>query len=533
MIQSALAGGHESLPDRYIFDEGHHLFSAADSAFAMNLTAQETRDLRRWILGPEGGRRSGRARGLQKRIEDLCTGDDDATALMEDILMAAHKLTTDGWTSRLKNDNPQGPCEEFFHTITRHVYARENAGNTPYSLETPLRPIDDVLKDKAQALAAMLTKLQKPMKKLAALFIDRLQHDTGDDDAAMLDTMTRQRTEAVASGLEYRSSMILQSWIDVLKQMQSDSPEQDQGAHETQTKAEARGRAEWMEVTRQDGKSIDVGIFAHWIDPMKPFAQVIAPHLHGMTVTSATLRDHSASEADDAHINPQDESWTNAFALTGAHHLSPDPDLFSAHSPFDYRSQSKVFIINDVNKQDLGQVSAAYQALFLAANGGGLGLFTAIHRLRAVHERIIAPLEDHAIPLYAQHVDSIDTGTLIDMFRFDKHACMLGTDATRDGVDVPGESLKLLIFDRVPWPRPTILHKARRDHFGGRRYDEMLTRLKLKQAFGRLVRRADDKGVFVMLDSGLPSRLHDAFPPDVEIIKCGLAEACAAIKSFL
>ena len=61
----------------------------------------------------------------------------------------------------------------------------------------------------------------------------------------------------------------------------------------------------------------------------------------------------------------------------------------------------------------------------------------------------------------------------------------------------------------------------------------MLTRLKLKQAFGRLIRRADDKGVFVMLDSMLPSRLHGAFPPEVEIIKCGIAEASAEIASFL
>ena len=54
---------------------------------------------------------------------------------------------------------------------------------------------------------------------------------------------------------------------------------------------------------------------------------------------------------------------------------------------------------------------------------------------------------------------------------------VLGTDAVRDGVDVPGRSLRLIVFDRVPWPRPDILHRARRAAFGGRRYDDMLTRL--------------------------------------------------------
>jgi ATP-dependent DNA helicase DinG len=119
------------------------------------------------------------------------------------------------------------------------------------------------------------------------------------------------------------------------------------------------------------------------------------------------------------------------------------------------------------------------------------------------------------------------------MFREDTHACLLGTDAIRDGVDVPGESLRLIAFDRVPWPRPTILHKTRREAFGGRTYDEMITRLKLKQAFGRLVRRADDKGVFIMLDPMLPTRLQNAFPENVEIIKTGLKDTVAGIKAHL
>ena len=61
----------------------------------------------------------------------------------------------------------------------------------------------------------------------------------------------------------------------------------------------------------------------------------------------------------------------------------------------------------------------------------------------------------------------------------------------------------------------------------------MLTRLKLKQAYGRLLRRHGDRGVFVMLDRGLPSRLLSAFPPDVDVQRVGLAEALRDIRSFL
>jgi ATP-dependent DNA helicase DinG len=126
----------------------------------------------------------------------------------------------------------------------------------------------------------------------------------------------------------------------------------------------------------------------------------------------------------------------------------------------------------------------------------------------------------------------LDTATLVDIFRAEENSCLLGTDAVRDGVDVPGRSLRLIVFDRVPWPRPDILHKTRKAHFGGRTYDDMIARLRLKQAYGRLIRRADDRGIFVLLDPMMPSRLGGAFPDGVEVERVGLAEAVKATHGF-
>ena len=166
------------------------------------------------------------------------------------------------------------------------------------------------------------------------------------------------------------------------------------------------------------------------------------------------------------------------------------------------------------------------------SGGGALGLFTAIRRLRAVYERLAPALADKGLSLWAQHVDPLEIGALIDVFRAEENACLLGTDAVRDGVDVPGRALRLIAFDRVPWPRPDLLHKARRERFEGRAYDDALARARLAQAFGRLIRRADDRGVFVMLDSRLPTRLLGAFPPGVEIERVGLAEAVTKVREF-
>ncbi len=506
MIQSAISSSSDEMPTRYIFDEGHHLFNAADSAFSSHLTARESADLRRWILGNEDIKK-GRSRGIKRRIEDIIEGDKTATKYMEEIIRNARCLCAKGWSHRLKNKEPQGPTEKFLMEVYRIVYARAKDIDTPYSIETSLFPLDNDIIATGIKLSNALSNLLAPLDLLAKHLHQRLVKDQGE-----MDSNTRKRIDAITTSIEKRGCLTVKNWISMLKNLE-----------DTSQTISKEGFVDWLEVKRIEGKSIDVGLHRHYIDPMKPFAFAIIPHLHGMAITSATLKDSSDNEKTDIK---------GAYTRTGAYYLSAEPALSSFPSPFDYAANTKIIIIDDVNKNDLGQVSSAYQALFKASGGGALGLFTAIQRLQAVYDKIALPLEQSGITLYGQHIEKMDTGTLIDIFRDDKNSCLLGTDAVRDGVDIPGNSLRLLVFDRVPWPRPTLLHKARRNEFGGRNYDEMITRLKLKQAFGRLIRRADDKGIFIMLDSGFPSRLHGAFPKDTQIIKTGLKDAVSTIIRF-
>ena len=107
----------------------------------------------------------------------------------------------------------------------------------------------------------------------------------------------------------------------------------------------------------------------------------------------------------------------------------------------------------------------------------------------------------------------------------------MGTDALRDGVDVPGDSLRLVVMEGVPWPKPTVLHAARRLAGGGSAYDDRLIRARLAQAFGRLIRRAGDQGRFVILSAAMPSRLLSAFPPGTPVRRLTLDEAIIAVSA--
>jgi ATP-dependent DNA helicase DinG len=503
MVQAAMGGDEGSLPLRYIFDEGHHLFDASDAAFSALLSGRETAELRRWLVGAEDSSRS-RSRGLKTRLEDLIGGDTGAEEALDEILRAARQLPGQAWPQRVGGGTPVGPTETFLSIVRKQVYARDGDTQGGYGLETETMPAAPELIDAAAELEVALVRLSEPLKTLVKSLANVL-----DTDSDSLDSSQRSRIEAMIRSLERRGLQQIAAWRSMLNALRHQTPEDF---------------VDWFGVERIQGRDFDVGFHRHWIDPTQPFVKTVLEPSHGTLITSATLRDRTDND---------DTNWQAAHTRTGVNYLTTAPEQDAQTSPFDYAARTKVLIVGDINRNNADAVSAAFRDLFIAAGGGGLGLFTAISRLRGVHSRIQDALENANIPLLAQHIDAMDTGTLVDMFRAEEQACLLGTDAVRDGVDVPGRSLRLIVFDRVPWPRPTILHKARRSQFGGRTYDEMLTRLKLKQAYGRLLRRATDKGVFVMLDRGLPTRLTTAFPDGVEIQRLGIADAIGQTKDFL
>ena len=535
MVQAARAafgtGDERGAPTRYVLDEGHHIFDAADSAFSAHLTGSEARELRRWLLGPEtrGRGGAGRARGLSSRIGDLTEDQETAHEALEAALTAARALPGNDWNQRLADGSAFGPCERFLALVRSQVLARAPAPESGYSIEAPVHPPVPGLAEAATALAAALTAIARPLGQLAAALTALL-----DQEAESLESAERQRIEAVVRGIERRLDEQLGAWRSMLASMKEppadpsadSSTDGGRGNREENggPSADPEGFVLWFAISRSEGRDVDVGMHCHYVDPTIPFAEFVTGRAHGALITSATLRDGSGEEEQD---------WAAAEAATGGRHLKAPAVRAALPSPFDYGEQTRVLVVTDVRRGAPEQVAAAYRALFIAAGGGALGLFTAIARLRAVHERIAGALDEAGIPLWAQHVDPLDTTTLVDIFRSETDACLLGTDAVRDGIDVPGRSLRLIVFDRVPWPRPDILHKARRRVFGGGRYDDRLTRGRLRQAYGRLVRRADDRGVFVLLDPALPSRLAGAFPPGVAVERVGLAEAVRITRDMV
>lgn len=500
MVNAARGREATTRPTRYVFDEGHHLFDAADAMFGVALSGQETIELRRWVTGPEGGAR-GRRRGLAARLSDVASYDDGGAQAIGEAVDAARALPSDGWLQRVAEGQPFGAIEQLLGAVRGLVYARaaDGAGEAGYGMETELVEPDAALIDAIPAAAAALESLLRPLMALG-----RRLEAVLDEGPDWMDGPARARIEGAIASLGWRAETVA-AWLALVARI--GGPATDDFV-------------DWLAVERIEGREIDIGIHRRWLDPTKPFAETVLKPAHGALVTSATLRAGG--------------DWDVAEARSGAQHLLHPAQHFEARSPFDYPRQAEVLIVTDVKRGDMGALAAAYARLIVAAGGGTLGLFTAIRRLRAVHARIADRLAREGLPLYAQHVDPIDTGTLVDMFRDDPRASLIGTDALRDGVDVPGDSLRLVVMEGVPWPKPSVLHAARRlaaqgAGGGGSGYDDRIVRARLAQAFGRLIRRADDAGAFVLLSAATPSRLLDAFPPGVPITRLTLDEAVSRV----
>jgi ATP-dependent DNA helicase DinG len=180
-------------------------------------------------------------------------------------------------------------------------------------------------------------------------------------------------------------------------------------------------------------------------------------------------------------------------------------------SPFDFRRNARLYVPVRVPLPTSERFQAAAEAtlagLVRASEGRALVLCTS---WRAV-ESFAAALAELPYELLVQGDDT--PARLTARLRDEVASVLVATRTFFEGVDVPGESLSLLVLDRLPFPRPDdplLAERGRRvERRGGSRFSEVWlpeAAVSLQQALGRLVRSESDRGVMAVLDR----RLADA-----------------------
>ncbi|MFW5694843.1 MAG: helicase C-terminal domain-containing protein [Alkalispirochaeta sp.] len=140
-----------------------------------------------------------------------------------------------------------------------------------------------------------------------------------------------------------------------------------------------------------------------------------------------------------------------------------------------------------------------------AGGGGVLVLFTSYRQLQAVYDDVAPILEGRGYSCYRQGSD--DRTRLLEQFRSDVASVLFATDSFWEGVDIPGKTLRLVVVCRLPFRVPTDPVQLARaeavEHAGGNAFVEFSLPqavMRLKQGFGRLMRRVDDYGAVVVTD---------------------------------
>ncbi|HEY7605705.1 MAG TPA: ATP-dependent DNA helicase [Actinomycetes bacterium] len=200
-----------------------------------------------------------------------------------------------------------------------------------------------------------------------------------------------------------------------------------------------------------------------------------------------------------------------------------EPATVVAASPFDFRHNALLYVPRAMPPPSSDGFQAAAErelvSLVEASRGRALVLCTS---WRAV-ESFAAALANLPYELLVQGDDV--PARLAARFRDEVASVLVATRTFFEGFDVPGESLSLLVLDRLPFPRPDdplLAERGRRvEARGASRFAEVwlpAAAVSLQQALGRLVRSETDRGVMAVLDrrladSGYRSSLLSSLPP--------------------
>ena len=255
---------------------------------------------------------------------------------------------------------------------------------------------------------------------------------------------------------------------------------------------------------------------------------LVAHHLwnkkRSVVMTSATLRTGSSFD----YLRDRLSAW--------------EAEELSLGSPYDYASSTLLYLPTDIPEPNRRGYQEAVERvlveLAIATGGRMLVLFTSYSQLRRTSEAIGEQLRQAGITLYEQGMGG--RTQLLENFKHTERAVLLGTRSFWEGVDVPGDALSVLVITRLPFAVPSDpVVQARAETYENPFHEYQVPQaiLRFRQGFGRLIRSQTDRGVVVILDRRVQSKMYgrqflEALPP-CTVQRAPLAQLPLAAKHWL
>ena len=454
LLLSDVANENHVLPvfTDLIVDEAHHLESAVTSG----LSFRADRRFLETVLEEVSKPRAGLLADVQKRL---------GAVLPEHV-----SSELDGFAVRMRQEAQEAilRLDEFFTAVDfflrDYVRARSQfAQQVRLTDAERVQPGYDEIEISWDNLNGHLKAISKDFDKLAAVLMDIVDHydiEDGDEMRAALLTNGRDLEEMRAN-------------LD-----QTISAPQD-------------GMIYWVEIFKD---RVSLHAAPLHIGPL------VEKHIFGeketVVLTSATLRTADPSSYGEADFNYLRERL-HAY----------DANELAVGSPFDYKNATLLYLPTDIPEPNQpgyqGYVEQAIIDVAKALGGRTMVLFTSFAQLRQTAQGIEGSLAKAKINLLAQLPGSSRQQLMAQFKQPDSRSVLLGTRSFWEGVDVPGPALQALLIVKLPFDVPSDpIFAARSETFDSPFFEYSIPEavLRLRQGFGRLIRRKSDEGVVVILD---------------------------------
>lgn len=449
LLLSDVATGSKILPEysHLIIDEGHHLEAATTNALSFRLTQF---DLER-MMKEVGGTNAGVLGRLLGETHDALRPAD--FGLLQQKVNRATDIAF-----RIEQMN-----REFFNALGEFArQQREGQPQSNYNWQMRILPatrtlpywdeIEMIWDSTGETLRMLLTSLSEIYKGASELYAEG--YDNLEDVMGDISNVMRRLNEAEAN----ITGMI--------------------------SKPNA-GTVYWIEV-QPSGNRLSLNAA-----PLS-VASLVKKHLwhekRSVILTSATLTTHG-----------EFQYLRNTLGADEA-------DEMQLGSPYDYENAALLYIANDIPEPNQNGYEQILNRTILntakATGGRMLVLFTSYAALKKTAQAITGPLAREEIYVYEQG-DGASPNALLESFKATERAVLLGTKSFWEGVDVPGDSLSVVVITKLPFDVPTDPLIAARsemyeDSFNQYYLPEAI--LKFRQGFGRLIRTQSDRGVVAILD---------------------------------
>ncbi len=484
LLFSDLAADQGILGDYFnlILDEAHNVEKTATEYLGHSLTIWNFRDVFRKLYQKEKIE-TGILQQLYHRVLNSSLAEADQKFIVS-CVNDLKKMTPNGWRR----------VQDFFGDLTRALqkkYPQETGGR--YA-KFRYRKEDQIFDSVSDDIAAIIQWGKNCLNRLSELleYLQGIKPETFEFQHQIFLEITAQRSQ-------------LQALLDTLSFL---------------TAVEFDDYVYWLELPQKEGSS-DLRLYAAPLNISKILKERLYDKLRTAVFTSATLT-----------VNRRFDYFLQRTGLN----LLPGErvkTLFLS-SPFRYDEQVffavPAFFPSPQSAEYLPKLQKFITRLAQEERRGALILFTSYAMLNNIYVAVRPALNANNVTLLGQGIDG-GRHSLLTQFKSIQHSFLLGTDSFWEGIDVPGNSLELLIMTRLPFDVPSepvfqakseLIQKEGRNSFMDFAVPEAIVRF--RQGIGRLIRSKSDYGAIIVLDTRLVSRRYgrlflNSLPFETRVLK--------------